>query len=721
MRRGLLPLLLLLAPLLAPFAVAAPDPTPGGVRQWVEAELDLAQPTLTRIGLTGSLLIHKHEVGNRVYTASEMASSYQGASDLGAGVGDAFVSRMEGDVRAAVESTLATMFPTATRTVGAVTVDRASLNAARVDAYDPGIAVTFTASVVRTAEQIGLGSYSTDAIAAAFAAGAKITNGVDLSAKPGYRTTFTLHAPASPAGLAFASFEGSARVSSDKRALTVELDNQRGSTDLPRKLTVVLHDATASAPTAEDAPTTVDITMGALQAGATSVPLTASARTELRAVDVAERFPGQLPSKVDLPFVNADGLRGLHAAGAISNAALDDAEAALVDAARADLQKALGASATVTGALSRSDLALPATRPYDDAPPVAFTATGVGAYAIGDKAKDADVALDAGAALRLSVRLSSPKQPTTYVFHPPAGLVVSSAEGGAVAADGSSATVQVAPGAPAPTLSLLVRKAGVPSFTAEDAAVGIVVDLVDLDVSIGQAASGDFGSLVVEVRVDGDMSAIRVPDNVRESFGDNVELDYISSDGVRLVKARGLITDQQVADLEKSLLDTVTSGLASALGQRVDVTGGFEDASLAPGATGDILFRATASFTKPLSGADPGAQAAAIYTVPQSFTFPRVRDLDTTYTVILPRGLAVTGLDVKDGEATLGQAPDGREQFTVQPTGAQAVASMGIAITPTFLMIKFWPIVLLAVLILVLVIGTPIALFVMRRRKKAEK
>ena len=141
-----------------------------------------------------------------------------------------------------------------------------------------------------------------------------------------------------------------------------------------------------------------------------------------------------------------------------------------------------------------------------------------------------------------------------------------------------------------------------------------------------------------------------------------------------------------------------------------------------PTASGDnpVVYTAHASFSKPLSGSSSSAAAIALYTVHQTFTFPKVQSLNTTYTVVLPRGLAVKDLQVDGGEKSIGTAPDGRDQFQVTPTGSSAEARLAMAITPTFVIAKFWPVLLIAIVLLVLVIGTPIALVGARRRRKGK-
>src|SRR5690348_2511013 len=92
------PLLLLVAALLVPAlpAHAAPgDPTQ--VDRWVDATLDLAQPTVNELDISGVLHIHKYPVdapgggGSSVYTAADMSAAYTGANKFGGNTGAAFL------------------------------------------------------------------------------------------------------------------------------------------------------------------------------------------------------------------------------------------------------------------------------------------------------------------------------------------------------------------------------------------------------------------------------------------------------------------------------------------------------------------------------------------------------------------------------------------------------------------------------------------------------
>lgn len=716
-----LPLVLVLLASLVPAAVAAPDPNPS-VPQWIEARHELTFQSLTEIDLDGALDVHQFQDDGDTYSAKDIADSYAGANRFGKKTSDAFVADLEAGLKSQVESVLADAFPRATtREVTLVKVDKASLSAARVDAFDPPVKVAIEAHIVRSLATLGLEGYTPQAVDAVFDAGALVRTDFTLSTQAGYQNTFVMDAPP---GLSFASpSDGS--LSSDGRVFTLVRDNTRGTTSMRAPVTLGIRDPAASAPTAEDLATTIEIKLGALQAGVASLPIDATVDAQIRAVSVADRFPGALPASVSLPYVSAASIRSLKANGVISDKAIADANDALVRGVRENLSRAMDAPVTAQGGMRAADLAATATGP------IGFAATATSAYPLeGEGAENLDLALRVGGKITFGFDLFATRaQETTFVLVPPPGVSILKAEKGALAADGKKATFIVAAageGSDAFPVTLTIGKDGAPTYTAEKADLGVVVDLKDLDISIGKAMGGDLGELVVEVTVTGKLGVIKVPDDVKASFDSRLDLPYLSSDAIRLLRERGLLSEDNLTKLEAEMMEQVKKNLGSALGADVAVTGGLDRASLDPKlvsepASGDkpVLFKAQAAFRKSLSGAPDAKAAIALYTQQQSFDLPKVQGLDTAYTVILPYGLAVTDLQVDGGTQETGESEDGRDQFTVRPTGESAKATVSMAVTPSFVVAKFWPLLLLVAMILILLIGSPIAFVVMRRRKKA--
>lgn len=692
---------LLLLPLLLATLVpsAAAQSGPGDGPRWVEASFDLAQPSLFVVSVSGELRIHKYPLDGQSFSA-------QGLSDAYALSPDATVANIETAVRNSLAVTLAESFGQAQREIVSVTVDQASLTGARSNEYEPPVRVAILATVTRNADQLGLGSLSSDAIASVYRAGAVITSEIKLRAEAGDEATFTIHAPAVPSGIEIsAGIRGAERAASAKSA-QILLDNLAGNTRMTRTIDVETRDSAAKPPTSEVVATDVEISLGEIVRGASSLATYANVAIHVQSIDLEARAPGALPGNVKLAFASAEAVRDLSRTGALASAAIKNVEEALTAETDQAMGAALGTDVETTGKIAGTS---------QGTGPIEFTALSMGSYQFGSP--NAAYALEIGAALRFNIAIPTPKHDARYVIFPPTNLEIARAEGASVAPEHRFATVSLAAGEAPRVVALFVRAADVVTPTAEDAAIRVTIDLKELSTTLGGASSGDFGSLTVGVTASGSIEAIRVPDDLKAYLGENVELEFLTAKSIRFAKESGIVTNEQIVRIEVGLMETLSKGLSSALGETARVTGGFAAGSLSPGAVGPVEFSASTEFVMRLGGAAPQTAAVSLYSLPQSFTFPRVRELDTSYTVILPRGLAVRDLVVDGGVGSLGESSDGREQFTVTPNESKAHTTMSIAVTPTFVLAKFWPVVLLAVILLVLIVGTPIAIFTLRRKR----
>ena len=735
-------LLLLLASALLPGAAAqTADPNPA-TDQWIKGVLAIEQPDLATFEIEASFTILKYVVQGTSYrTADDIGDAYQQllqadafarsngqASDRA----DAFVRDMETSSTDALRSTLTRSFPNAQVTVEPAALDRTTLVTPSGDPYAPGVSVALAAKVVRPLSDLGLGDLSLSAVEAAFSAGATVSSDIALSASPGHDLTYVLSPPARPAGLAFEDAAPASLARLDLGTLVIGNDNARGTQAVSRTATFALVSPAAreAAPKAEDIAASVEIRLGKLEAGAAKLPVEAALRSDVRAIDVAKRFASALPEKVDLPFLSADGLRALRQSGAISDEDLADADAQLRATIR-DQLRGLLPDVQVAGGLSAADLAKAPGASYKADPPVPFLATATGHSDLPEGSENADLALRIGAVVGIDLDVPASKdRATSLSIKAPPGLAFSAAEGATLSADKTTASIVIPadPAEAAKAIKLKMRDPAAPAYTAEKADLGVVVDLQDLDITIGKALGGDMGELVVAVQVTGKLGVIKVPEDVKASFEGRLDLDYLNADGIRLLRERGVLDDANLSKLEDELMKEVKSNLASALGADVSVTGGFDRASLDPKlvstpVSGDkpVVFTAQTSFRKSLTGAPTPQAAIALYTQQQSFTLPKVQGLDTAYTVILPYGLAVTDLQVEGGSKETGESADGRDQFTVRPSDDEATATVSMAVTPSFVFAKFWPILLLVAMVLILLVGSPIAFVVMRRNKKKAK
>lgn len=61
---------------------------------------------------------------------------------------------------------------------------------------------------------------------------------------------------------------------------------------------------------------------------------------------------------------------------------------------------------------------------------------------------------------------------------------------------------------------------------------------------------------------------------------------------------------------------------------------------------------------------------------------------------------------------------DGRDQFTVRPTSESSKVSLSMAVSGSFVFAKFGGVVIIAIVLAILAVGTPIALLGLRGRKR---
>lgn len=710
--------------------------TPGGAAQstqpdWVDARYLITYTTVSTLDFVAESQIHKIRTPEGDYTAASIRTEY---NTIKSGLGDAsaedFLRRFESRLRTRVEGDLVTAFPDATtRTLKTIAIDRstlvASLPATTTVDYD------ITATITQDREKLGVSTLTDAQVTAAFEAGARFESDPVLVAEPGYNVTYVL---TPPPGIEWASATRGT-ISPDGRALTSTLSNWRGATQSKAELGFVLYDK--SAPTASDEVITTNVALSipGFEVTNQKLSLLADVRGEVESLDVAKRFPTALPAKVTLDFVTADGVRKLKAAGLVKDAELASSEADILEEVTTSLRASLGQDASVNGGFDDASFASSAP----SGSPLVFRATAAGGYkleASNAEGKDVTSIFSAGASIEASFTLESDAGRTTSFTLTVAEPVefASPTEGGVLSADKRSVTWTVDNENGFARLSKPVKvtllDAEAKRFDAADAKISIVIDITDIDISVAKAAGGDFGNLLIDVGVDGELGVLKIPDDLRAKLPESIKLEYLSSDAIRALYRDGLITNEDVDKMDQEILSQLKEKISSALGGNPNVVGGLDRASLdakliaTPLASDKpVEFGASLHVTKSLAGGgDPNAQAAiALYTVRQTFSLPQVDDFVTTYKVILPKGLAVAEATATNGNVQTGKE-GGRDYFIVTPSGGGAAAetSVAMAITPTFVMAKFWPIVLAAVLLVVLIVATPIALVVRSRRKKAK-
>ncbi|HVL49607.1 MAG TPA: hypothetical protein VM889_13715 [Candidatus Thermoplasmatota archaeon] len=695
------------------FAAVGSDPNPAAA-EWMVSDYAVTLTGAAQLSLSATLAVHKARVEGSTFSAREMRDTHNSGSN--------FAAKVEAAVRESARETLEASFPGSVVDVSPVKMDLPSLQAAgSASAYEPAPRLTFTATVALDRGSQGLSSFKDEALDAALAAGAAYKIDLNLKADPGHNVTYTIGAAN---GRAFSEVTSGTLEGGKGRFV---ISNWKGASAATTAASLKLVDPAAPRYTAEDVRNIVTLAIPTFQLDENDrLGLSVSVVTEIRVLALADDFKDALPARVTLPFASADGIRALHAAGAISDVMLADAEAKLRTAVASSLDAVLSERTAILGGFDRATIERAAASPHKAEPPLVFKATVNGSRAVpGATSDDIRSALDIGATLTFELDLAAAaRRNMSYVVQVPTIRAVSSPDGvpGATANEVRFTLANAAGASPlSRTVKLNVRDATAQPADHAEAALDVVVDLKDLDVTLAGAAANDFGNLHIDVKVRGDLASIEVPASLRSALPSGVRIDYLSADSIRRLLERGAIAQSDIDAVEKALLDNMTKKLGAALGGNVAVAGGFDRSTLAAGSKDPISFKAQASLVKPLSGAGAASgQAIALYTTKQSFDLPKIEGLDTTYTVILPPGLAVAGGDAQGGsfEAT---KVDGRDAFRVKPSGDSAKTTVSMAVTPSFVVVKFWYVVLAIVLLLALVFGTPLALAIRNsRRKKAQ-
>lgn len=418
-----------------------------------------------------------------------------------------------------------------------------------------------------------------------------------------------------------------------------------GSGAKVRAVQFVLGDATVERPTAEVIGNGVVVTipdMGGLSGS--TVPLGLAISASVDSLDVPTRFPTVLPANVKLPFLDADGLRFLVERNVVTSDDLAKANRDLLRDINATLLKAFPAGVLSSGGFA--DASLAKTAP--DAWPVWYNATATAQHNIGEKPDRADAAFDAGALVNTTFDLTSQKrQLTTYTIRLPEGFAFHT---GLVAGTATrTANVDARTSATDVTQPVAVRFGKVMERpTAQDMDVSI-------GIAIGKLSEGGDG-MPATVDVTALFTAIDVNDQFPDALPSNVDLAFLSADGFRILKARGVITDLDLANATTQVKDDVKSRLVDAFGDRVTVNAEFDEASLS--GTGPVRITATAAIVKDLGIEDASLKSKAGQiadvileagaVVKQRLNLTGLKDAEVTYTVTLPSNLAFANVQGAD-------------------------------------------------------------------------
>ena len=668
---------------LAAAVAAPPSPEPPRPARWrAEGEADLRFLSLSRLGLEGGLEAREMAVEGVGVTADGARATFAAA---GPG-GGLFVATVESSARGSFGDALAAG---GARPEGLeVRVDAASL---RAEAAGQPLRILLRATLVPAQP---LPPQDEAKALAALAAGARLTLPLALQAPPGIAMAYVLHAPD---GLAFAEApEGALR--DGGRALALRLDNAEGEADLVREVRVTLRDPAARAPEAEDLRGHVRVALG--ETTADGLPVALEVDVALRALDLDARLPGALPEGIRLPLVDADGLRGLVAAGAVPERDLLAVQAALVEAVRRDLDAALP-GAIVSGDILRDSLAA-------DAPPGSPVRLHLRAFAWqpvpAEEAALARLALDLGARLALDVPLPAvPLTGVTFALQPPPGLELLRQDADALGPEGGVARV-------------VVRRPDAPRAEATDARVAVEVDVAGLEVEPSRLLSGGDPHVVLRVKATALLRAVEVPPELRATLDPRVDLTHLSADGLRLLRARGHLDDAALARVEREVLDAAREGLRGALGPDVQVEGGIVAQTLRQG-PGPVVVEVRASARQPVH-ASPATASLGLHTQTLTFTLPRLEGLDTHYVLVLPEGVEIGEVRAQGGDVERARV-GGRDALLLRPEEDAMTASAVATVTHAWALANHGPLLVAVLAGLALVAEVPLAWLLLRRGRRA--
>lgn len=708
--RLLLPVLLLLPILAAPAAATHATGGSGAGDDWIEARFTIViDRDLATMRLNATLEVHKAQG----VSAGSLRSAWQSSGGASAPP----VAAAVGVIDKAFDTTINTTFSDATRRINGTRPDGASFAAASTSAssFDPGVVFWKTAVITLPASRTGF-AYSAAQVESVLDAGARVVVEHQLRAERGWEATWALRLPA---GWAWIEFPSASLVDSAREARVV-VDAVDAAAPVvvgsPTKIASKVGKPAAARPAFSDERVEVRADVGNFRDGAAGLPVRATVVAELASVDVAERFGGALPAKVDLPYLSSSGLRALYASGVLGQDDLDAAVDTLETDVKQRLDGAFGGNAVVAARADSASLAAGATGPVRL---LAFSNTTKDVGAV-----EPDVAravLAGGAVVRANLTLTGlVGARVTYLVGLPAGELAFASATGAETVSASLARAVLdgrnRTAAPTQAVALRIKDPDAVAPTAEDVAVRVRVDLADLEVSLPGALGGDLGAILVHVEARAEISAVAVPDAVKGDIPPAVEIAYLSAATLRALREAGALDDAALADLDREFEKAMADGLAS-LAPGVGVEGGLDRSTLT--GSGPVVLSGRASFRQPLAGGAPTAAALVLQEVTQTFELASLQERVTTYEILLPRGLALTALDARGATSEIGEE-GGRSRGTiVVPAGQSTTATITLGVTPGLLWAEFPLVVLAVAVVVVALVALPVWGIVRLVRRKA--
>lgn len=357
---------IVLAGLLLVPTVAAQDPNPS-VDQWTDASWDMTFQTLDRIRFQGVIHVHQTVFEGEVRTADEIRDLHDDAQ--AAGNHEQFHDDAEATVRKRTKARLQDMVPSGQATVHNVNLVNESLeDAGGTDRYHPAVDFEINATVDVVLNPSGPDDATRQKLNDALRMGATMPLDLDLSAQPGRNQTFSITlAP------------GVRTLRDVGTPIVVDIDNWKGDTEKIRQVPITVTGADATVYREQQGGVTVTVDLHDLSvdvlSGSGTVQADLRAVAEIGAVEVPSEMRKELPDRVRLNAVGADGLRLALKEGYITEGALDQARQRFANRSEAAVQKAFGPDVDVDVRFDNATVQGGIQGENDAQPPVRLVAT----------------------------------------------------------------------------------------------------------------------------------------------------------------------------------------------------------------------------------------------------------------------------------------------------------------------------------------------------------
>lgn len=227
------------------------------------------------------------------------------------------------------------------------------------------------------------------------------------------------------------------------------------------------------------------------------------------------------------------------------------------------------------------------------------------------------------------------------------------------------------------------------AFEEERVDLEVTADIQGIDVQVTKIPGGSLGQGRGNVSIVGDLAVVELPEAAPDSLTE-AGVTHVSAADIRLLVDEGLVERSTIEEQVQNL----TSGFAEETPEQVDVVvaGGLVDASLersddppADETDRPVRVHFTADVFVDLSWrSSPGAgtQAVTLHTIQRTIPLDSIQGYETSYEVLLPKGVELRDVSSQTLDPTMGTTEDGRDFFTADvPAGEEHEATMQVAFT----------------------------------------